>query len=319
MRCLFIFFLLPFFVKAQYAPPAGIPGSTAIFKDSILIKSWATACWIFCGPMDISHPENGLATNGNSENAFGKANNLTVSLGDGGTAILKFNPPIINGPGNDFVIFENGFTDNFLELAFVEVSSDSINFYRFNSVSLTDTNVQVGSFDTLDATKINNLAGKYRGLFGTPFDLEELKNNSGLQIDSIRYIKIIDVKGSINNLYTSYDSQGHKINDPWPTPFESSGFDLDAVGIINQATNNIDAYSDFNNPELFPNPAKNFISIYNSPQKTELKIFDLSGKCMRSYLIESYETLDISKLPQGIYFIHIKNKTSHSVKKLIKN
>jgi hypothetical protein len=25
------------------------------------------------------------------------------------------------------------------------------------------------------------------------------------------------------------------INDPWPTPFASSGFDLDAVGVINQS------------------------------------------------------------------------------------
>ena len=36
----------------------------------------------------------------------------------------------------------------------------------------------------------------------------------------------------MNNLYASYDSQGNIINDPFPTPFETGGFDLDAIGVI---------------------------------------------------------------------------------------
>ncbi|NIA17499.1 MAG: hypothetical protein GWO86_04040, partial [Planctomycetes bacterium] len=36
------------------------------------------------------------------------------------------------------------------------------------------------------------------------------------------------------NDYSSCDINGHQINDPWPTPFDSGGFDLDAVGIINE-------------------------------------------------------------------------------------
>ena len=35
------------------------------------------------------------------------------------------------------------------------------------------------------------------------------------------------------NDFSSCDFSGHQINDPWPTPFYSSGFDLDAVGVIN--------------------------------------------------------------------------------------
>jgi hypothetical protein len=44
----------------------------------------------------------------------------------------------------------------------------------------------------------------------------------------------VDVVGSITPAYATYDSQGNMVNDPWPTPYSSSGFDLDAVGVINQ-------------------------------------------------------------------------------------
>ena len=45
------------------------------------------------------------------------------------------------------------------------------------------TEIQVETFGSIDATKINNfLAGKYRGGYGVPFDLNELKDITGLNI-----------------------------------------------------------------------------------------------------------------------------------------
>jgi hypothetical protein len=164
--------------------------------------------------------------------ALGKSG--VVSLGDGGIATLTFSAAIFNGEGFDFAIFENSFSDDFLELAHVEVSSDGINFFRFPSVSLSPSDVQVESFGLLDATQIYNLAGKYRLFYGTPFDLQDLANELGLDINSMTHVRIIDVVGSILPEFATYDSQGNIINDPWPTPFPTSGFDLDAVGVIHQ-------------------------------------------------------------------------------------
>jgi len=181
--------------------------------------------------------------------------NGVVSLGDGGSAICTFQYPIKNGIGNDFAVFENSFDDTFLELAFVEVSSDGINFVRFPSHSLTDTTLQTNTFGTTDATKINNLAGKYRSSYGTPFDLQELSSNPILNINYITHVKIIDVVGSVNKQYAKRDSYNNMINDPWPTPFPNGGFDLDAIGVIHQNTsvglkeNNLD-----DNLYLYPNP-----------------------------------------------------------------
>jgi hypothetical protein len=281
-----------------YAPPAKEPNSTAIYKDDPNFVAWATGITVQRGYVDISNPSMGYTSYGKPENALGKAEGgiySVVSLGDGGVATLTFEYPITNGPGYDFAVFENAFNDTFLELAFVEVSSDGNNFFRFNSVSLTPTNIQVGGFGALDTTNLNNLAGKYSAGYGTPFDLEELKDvNSLLDVNSIKHVRIIDVVGYVQpadffgdgivnltdysifaaaylsepddenwnqdcdiaqpvdniigmldlawfvdewlseNDYASNDSQGHQINDPWPTPFPTGGFDLDAVGVIHQ-------------------------------------------------------------------------------------
>jgi len=47
-------------------------------------------------------------------------------------------------------------------------------------------------------------------MYGTPFDLEEMIGIIGLNVDSITHVKVIDVVGSINPLYASYDKyHGH--------------------------------------------------------------------------------------------------------------
>ena len=228
---------------AQFAPPAGQIGTTAIYKDSSAFVGWATGCSITRGFQDISNPALGYASVGDSSMVLGIAGaNGVVSLGDGGSAIVTFDNPIKNGPGWDFAIFENSFSDTFLELAFVEVSSNGVNFYRFPATSNTQDTVQVDGFSSVDATKINNLAGKYRASYGTPFDLEELANQPGLNIINVTHVKIIDAVGCIQNAYARYDQNGHKINDPWNTPFASSGFDLDAVGVIHQANTSVSDY-----------------------------------------------------------------------------
>jgi hypothetical protein len=220
-----------------FPPVAGQPGSTAIAYNDPQFVAWATSVQeLTRGPMNIANPGAGLASFGAAANALGPAGTDTsgvVSLGDGGHVTLGFAQPIANGPGADFAVFENSFADTFLELAFVEVSSDGVNFFRFPGVSLTQAATQVGGFGTLDPTNLNDLAGKYRVGFGTPFDLDELAGVSGLlDVNAVEAVRIVDVVGSIDPLYGTHDSLGNIVNDPWPTAFASGGFDLDAVGVI---------------------------------------------------------------------------------------
>lgn len=319
MKRFFLFFIFPFAIKAQFAPAAGLPGSTAIKKDSSIIINWASACSVNRGFQDISNPGLGSVSVGDGTSAIGPAEvNNVVSLGDRGTALLTFPQAIRNGSGFDFCVFENSFDPGFLELAFVEVSSDGVNFTRFPAVSNTQSTLQIGPFDTSnEAVKLNNLAGKYIGGYGVPFDLQELSGTPGLDLEHITHVKIIDVVGCIQPAYASYDSNNKIINDLWSTPFPSGGFDLDAVGVINQAPVGIEEekQEQFN---LYYANEKVFLNTLNNENKT-CTVFDLSGKFVKDFnsnkkIIE----LDMYDLEKGIYLFEVKSGSSTSRTKLIR-
>lgn len=314
MRTLLIaLFVLPQIVTAQFAPAAGKAGSSAIKHDSSCFVNWASKAEIQRGYMNIAEPDSGFAYVGDSNSALGiPLRSGVVSLGDGGSVTLSFPNPIINGQGWDFAVFENTFLDSFLELAFVEVSSNGIDFFRFPSESLTDTSVQTPAFGFTKPEHVNNLAGKYRSGYGTPFDLEELKDTNGLDVNNIQYVKIIDVVGSINNAYASRDSKGRKINDPWPTPFPSSGFDLDAVGVIHQ------------NPSLrtepivqppisiYPNPSQSNIMNINSAASQQMKVYNATGKLQFEYTLVPGNQAIVTNLDSGVYYIRLDSGKSYS-------
>ncbi len=160
--------------------------------------------------------------------------------------------------GWDFVVFENGFSppdsnDIFAELGYVEVSSDGAHFARFPSVSLTKESV--GGYGSIDSSNLHNLAGKHPNSYGecvgTPFDLSDLLDNAAVvsgdvDLSDICYVRIVDIPGSgdfydeatsnidpnsIGN-WASYSSR-HPIFDAWQT-YGSGGFDLEAIGVLNE-------------------------------------------------------------------------------------
>lgn len=305
----FLFTILSLTLHAQsYPPAAGQMGSTAIPADSPLFVAWATGVAVTRGLIDISNPElqhNGsnYATYGQPEDALGPPTNQVVSLGDAGVAILTFDKPITDGPGFDFAVFENGFDDNFLELAFVEVSSNGVDYFRFPSHSQTQTNVQVEGFDPLDPTYINNLAGKYRAFYGTPFNLSELEDNPNLDKNKITHVKIIDVVGSIDPVYARYDSYGNRINDPFTTPFYSSGFDLDGVGVINELVLGIDTNETIS-VSIYPNPTTTYLYI-NTKHAVQATIYDMRGSIILSEENNGQQGLNVSTLQNGVYVLSI--------------
>ncbi len=294
---------------AQYAPAAGQAGSRAVSKNSSDIVAWATACSVQRGLVNNSDSLGAYASVGDSSNALGMVGTgAVVSLGDGGVATLTFASPIRNGQGADFVVFENAFSSTFLELALVEVSSDGVHFVRFAAVSNTDTSQQVGSFGTVDATKLYNLAGKYQANYGTPFDLEELAADSAvLNINAVTHIRIIDAVGSIQNAFATRDSRGVKINDPWPTAFASSGFDLDGVGVIhNQTTIGVNRLIDKSLVSIYPNPMRlgQWLQIETDLEDYQLIIYNWQGQKIIEKK-DSPKQINSSDLGAGIYILNI--------------
>lgn len=314
-----LFFFMSFTTLfAQFPGAVGTIGTTAIYKDSSAFISWATNCFIQRGYQDISNASLGYTTVGDSTMALGIAgSNGVVSLGDGGFAIVTFANPITNGNGFDFAIFENSFSDVFLELAFVEVSSDGVNYFRFPATSNTQTTTQIGPFDnTGDATKINNLAGKYRAQYGTPFDLQELDNIIGLDINNITHIKIIDLVGSVNPLYANYDINNNPINDPFPTAFASGGFDLDAVGVIHQQATGLHEFNNDISLIVYPNPISHnqHLNIKCSEKIHEIIVSNSAGVTLNKINETDLQNLEFKS---GLYFFQIYTDKGISQTKII--
>ncbi len=301
-----------FTVHGQFAPQAGMPGSTAIDKDSSIFKSWANSASVTKGLQQINDASFGLPTVGDQFAALGKAGeNGVVSLGDGGSAVVSFYAPIFNGPGADFAVFENSFLDSFLELAFVEVSTDGNRYVRFPAVSNTQDTMPIGGFGLVAPTALNNLAGKYRANYGTPFDLEELKDSSGIDISNIQFVRLIDVVGSMNDSFATKDINGHKINDPWPTPFPSSGFDLDAVGVIHTLANDVKTL-DALSMEVFPTIAQHFVNVVSPlADANRIVVTNTLGQEMFSQNMNNVSTtIDVSGWKTGIYWVSIKSENA---------
>lgn len=182
-----------------------------------------------------------------------------------GQITLTFGETIRNGNGCDFAIFENGLISQmntsggsvagemFAELGYVEVSSNGQDFARFPAVSLTPG--LVGPYGTIQISNIYNLAGKHPNAggicTGTPFDLEEIVDDpkvisGAVDINNIKYVRIVDIPGSGDFRdeagrhidpstlpFWAHYASSHPIYDAWVT-FGSGGFDLEAIGVLNE-------------------------------------------------------------------------------------
>ncbi len=219
-------------VRDEYPAAAEEPGSTAVDKGSKSIVGWATGVEKVTFGADVSDKWK------DAKKALGVAKGDSfdiVSLGRGGSIVLSFDKPIRDGAGYDFAVFENSFSHFFLELGFIEVSTDGKHFIRFDTVYLAKE--EVTEYGEHDPKTFYGFAGTYKQGFGTPFDLSVLRNkqmviDGTVDLENIRFVKIIDIDGSGKEV----DSFGNKVYDPFPTK-DSVGFDLDAVGVINDAVN----------------------------------------------------------------------------------
>lgn len=144
-----------------------------------------------------------------------------VSLGTGGSIVVAFEKrPIIDAPGDDFLVFENAFrfgtggTRTYVELARVSVSDDGVNWVSF------PCNVQTyagcaGSqpvYANVDTNTIDATHSARAG--GDPFDL------ASVGLWRARFLRLDDL-GTIPG--SAEESSG------------KAGFDLDSIAVIHGA------------------------------------------------------------------------------------
>ena len=245
----------------QFGGNKSSSGNVSVAYNSSKIKAWASGYTNYT----VGTIENQVDDNWKiPENIVGAITEVeptekVCTLGNGGSITIYFESGISNGDGIDFAVFENGFDENYLELGFVEVSSDGKNFVRFPNFYLGNEKVYewlyMGNCDVMPEN-IYNLASKYECGYGHGFDLQELVDayeyingeNCAfsqecvsdfllsyvhLDLDNVRYVKITDIYGD----GSVTDSVGHPIFDPTGNQRSSPGVDLQGVAVLNVAIN----------------------------------------------------------------------------------
>ena len=324
-KILLITLLFCKFSFAQFDPQVLFGSKQAIYRDSSLIKSWATICNVSRGWQNYLDTSLGKASVGSEFYGTLKADGSVISLGDSGIAILQFDNPISDKEGPDFCVFENGFTlgnaqsDSHMELAFVEVSSDGIHYVRFPATSYIDSTVQLGNFDGSNATLVDGLAGKYVSGYGTPFDLNIFAALSSINIGKITHVKLIDVVGNKDAQYPARDKNGRKIIDPWPTPFAASGFDLDAVGVINQLYETNVLEKEESAISVYPNPVKigENIMLNNLKNNAQISLVNKLGMEVFYCITNANTIIETNNFDAGIYILTITQNKQTTHQKIV--
>ncbi len=215
----------------------------------------------------VSYQQGGTAGGGifNQANVLGgprgagiHAGSLDVlSLGQGGNVVLGFSVTLVDGPGEDFTVFENPFfspigTSNaFSEAAFVEVSSNGVDFARFPS-SYVGPPAPQSAVGSLPAGTFSGLVGGLPVLantsigLGDPFDptvsggeafdlgdlsSDPLVTSGTVDLGAIHFVRIVDVVAGVDA-----DSTGQLI-------YDNGGLgsaDIDAVAVLHH-TGNVNA------------------------------------------------------------------------------
>jgi len=138
--------------------------------------------------------------------------------------------------------------------------------------------------------------------------------------------------------YITHTSQGnshHTWDFQWTAPANSQG-DLTVYYAVNIANGNGSTSGDYittgstnltedtngiNNISdksfvLYPNPSKDFINIKTNELINSIDIIDTNGKKIEIPFSEN--KIDVSKLPTGNYFLHIKSNGQNFVKQFLK-
>ncbi len=138
-----------------------------------------------------------------------------LSLGDGGEIVLGFDVEIVDGPGIDFLVFENAFeaggdpTAVLAEPAEVAVSEDGVTWTAFPCTATSYPYGTCAGWHTTHATPETGIDGEdLTRSGGDPFDL------ATIGVKRARFVRIRDANGR------------------FPAKDPTAGFDLDGVAIL---------------------------------------------------------------------------------------
>jgi hypothetical protein len=132
-------------------------------------------------------------------------------------------------------------------------------------------------------------------------------------------VRIIDVVGNIQPEWRSEDALGHPINDPWPTAFETGGFDLDAVGVIhNQNNTDVVQFDEKVDFLLYPNPLQSQLFFESDQVISEFSVHEINGKQLFQASDTKSVVVETECWSKGLYVVKVQMGSNIQIAKLVK-
>lgn len=96
--------------------------------------------------------------------------------------------------------------------------------------------------------------------------------------------------------------------------YNNTSFAINFI-VINQSltVSNVDT----NNLRVYPNPTKDIVNIESITSIKNIEIFNVLGKKINT--LKNQNNINIENLPNGVYFLKIKNEDNIVIKQIIKN
>ena len=229
-----------------------------------------------------------------------------------------------NGAAYAGVITSISFTPNYREYLGVQLSQPlqaGMEYFVSAFISRGDSTYGGEVFDC--AT--NNFGfrfttTKYEAINFNPGPVDNFSHihSNDIILDSVNWTQIagsFTADSAYNSLYIGnfYDAANTNVNTCTGTAY----YYVDAVCVSTNPntcdiTLNLMPLKSKLSPFLYPNPAKDFISIKNLIGNCNYTIFNSTGKPIKSGLLtESNNLIDVKALPAGFYFIQVNNKHSY--------
>lgn len=122
----------------------------------------------------------------------------------------------------------------------------------------------------------------------------------------------------ITDRYSWYEQYWHKLDWPLVTDFNYQPKDAwNQILSVMQSTYIPEV--NINHVNLYPNPTQNLFTIVADVPVTTCSIYDLTGKSViRAAKMDSAQTVDVSSLKSGVYFVAVSTNNSISYSKLVK-
>jgi hypothetical protein len=144
-----------------------------------------------------------------------------------------------------------------------------------------------------------------------------LADSTDINLDSIVYVRVVDVVGTNNPDFATFDQYGNIVMDPYPTNGQSSGFDLDGVAVMNW---------NYTEPQGINNTAENSVSLYPNPANSQvlcsvegegqhlMSLYNTSGQLLLQQTFSGRQiSFNTSSIADGMYILRVDGKAQRLV------